>query len=232
MAVALDAKGNFSVSHDAVTSYTDTSFTVGSGANRALIVGLACESGTGNHPTAPTANWDSTGTNQSMTLIAASTMQLSSSSDFSLFLFGLVAPTSGNKTLSIASMNGSAGSDSIVAMISFTGVDQTGGTTTFKNGNKGNNSTTTISYAPTTVSGDAVVTVFGTGFGGESFNQTVWANLAQTTLAAFNYDGQYALAVGTTTTMTMTQGGAATEVFSGVVLNQVATDTLMAQVFM
>lgn len=220
MAVALDAKGDFSASHDAVTTYTSTTFTVGSGANRALIVGIACESGIGNHPTAPTAVWDAVGANQSMTLIAASTFQLSSSSDFSIFLFGLVAPVSGNKTLTIANMNGAAGSSSIVSMISFTGVDQTGGTTTFKNGNKGNNGTTTISYAPTTVAGDAVATVFGSGFGGESFNQTVWANLAQTSVLACNYDGQYALAVGTTTTMTMTQGGAATEFFSGVVLNQ------------
>lgn len=230
MAIALDAKGNFSASHDGVLSYTDASFTVGSGSNRALIVGIACEATTGNHPTAPTANWDSTGTNQSMTLLSACTLQLALSSDFSLFLFGLVAPTSGNKTLSIAAMH--AGADSIVAMISFTGVDQTGGTTTFKNGGTGHNATTTISYAPTTVSGDAVVTVFGTGFGGESFNQTVWAALAQTTLLAFNYDGQYALATGTTTTMTMTQGGAADEIYSGVVLNQVSADVLMAQVHM
>lgn len=204
MTVAIDAKSNWSTSQNAVTSFTDASFTIGSGSNRALVVALVCEATTGNSPTAPTVNWDSTGTNQSMTLIATMSDNRQAH-DIRIFLFSLVAPTSGNKTLSVAGLN--ANVDSLIAYISFTGVDQTGGTITFRNAiTSAVGNGTTLTATVTSAIGDAVIAIFGSNSGSVSVNQTAWTNVqVGTTFGSDGYTGNYAIAVGTSTAMTLTQ---------------------------
>ena len=72
--------------------------------------------------TAPTAKWDVAGTNQAMTLIGLQN---------NAYLYGLVAPTSGNKILTVSWTTQSV--TAILNCTSFTGALQTGGTTTFPN---------------------------------------------------------------------------------------------------
>lgn len=119
MAVAIDAIGT-EVTSNSVATKSLTTLTVGSGANRALIVGMTLQS----TATAVTVHWDTAGTNQSMTLIGSK----AAASVCTVYLFGLVAPTSGNKTLT-ASWTGT--SDVTLAAVAFTGVNQTGGVTSF-----------------------------------------------------------------------------------------------------
>ena len=224
MAVALDAKLGFGSSHNALTTFTDTAFTVGSGSNRVLVVALSVEVSSGSPPTTPTANWDSTGTNQSMSLIH--TQSDSNDPNISSYLFGLVAPTSGNKTLSIAALTST--SDSLIAYISFTGADQTGGTTTFKNATGSIASATSITETPTANSGDAVVAVFGGNDGTPSVNQTSWSAATLTTLTTDYWIANYALATGSMS-MTMTQGSTAFCNGNAMVINQAASGVALNQ---
>jgi hypothetical protein len=90
MAVALDANAVTAFNISATTSATNTTLTVGAGATALLgflIQETAC--------TAQTMHWDSTGTNQAMTLIGSSV-----GANGWIYLFGLVNPTTGNHTLS------------------------------------------------------------------------------------------------------------------------------------
>lgn len=123
MSVAVDSIVSNVIS-DSVTSQNLTTLTVGAGANRALVAILTLQQ---SAPTGVTVVWDSGGTNQSMTLIGTvSDTQVTAKQ----YMYGLVAPTSGNKTLR-ASWTGT--SDVTLAAGSFTGVNQTGSTTTFAN---------------------------------------------------------------------------------------------------
>lgn len=99
------------------------SFTVGTGTNRALVA--QCK-WTGL-PGTPTAVWDSGGTNQSMAII---TQKATSTNAQTTVVFGLVAPTSGTKTL-LVSWTGSQ--ELIMQAFAVVGANQTGGATTFAN---------------------------------------------------------------------------------------------------
>lgn len=126
--VALDAAGTEHFVAPAATSYNYTGITVGTGSHRALVVTLQFDSN--SDPTGVSATWDSGGTNQAMTLIKSLDKNGDGSGGGCVNqLWGLVAPTSGNKTLAIATSS----SRFFVSAISFTGVNQTGGTTSFPN---------------------------------------------------------------------------------------------------
>jgi hypothetical protein len=136
MAVSFDAHmaapsftsyGNTAYCYELSTQGTlasTTNMTVGSGSNRALVVLLLFNN---SSVTGVSVTWDYGGTNQAMSLIS------SSLTDTSLEpltqLWGLVNPASGNLTLQMA---WTTGCNVAVGAVSFTGVDQTGGTTTFK----------------------------------------------------------------------------------------------------
>ena len=125
-AVTLNAAGTETY-HAATTSLDYTGITVAAGANRALILTLSFGTGpTSVTPTSLTAVWDNGGTNQSMSYI------IDGGAGFVLgrncFLFGLVAPTTGNKTLHIAWTNSC---EIFPCAIAFNGVNQTGGATSF-----------------------------------------------------------------------------------------------------
>ena len=98
--------------------------TLGSGSNRALLAFLNI----GNTATIPgslTCVWDAVGANQSMTNIVSIS---GTNSSTALIVFSLINPVAGNKTIT-ASWTGSV--EAHLAGVSFTGVDQTGGATSF-----------------------------------------------------------------------------------------------------
>ena len=97
---------------------TNTTLTVGSGANRCLVAQLTSYQDTSS---GMAVTWNGV----SMTLIGST----DNGSNSHIYLFGLVNPASGSHTLS-ASWTGTANSVAINGT-SFTGCNQTGGTTTF-----------------------------------------------------------------------------------------------------
>ncbi len=127
MAVAFDAKFTADVLTTGAGPFTVTGatsgLTVGSGSNRVLVILVVLVDGTTGR-TVTSAHWDSAGTNQAATLIGRAT-QFSWSAE----LWGLVAPTSGNLSLNVA-ISGTC-SDVFIDAASFTGVNQTGGVTSF-----------------------------------------------------------------------------------------------------
>src|SRR5882672_993504 len=160
MAVAFDASTAAITSVNGVATMTVSNMTVGSGSNRALVAGVMWDTNAAL-PTGITVTWDSGGTNQSMSLIPG-TSALAINNSGSIALYGLVAPTSGNKSL-VISWTGNQEAHAFAA--SFTGVDQTGGATSFPHGN---NAVSASSASPETVTntsatGNFVVAYFSQG---------------------------------------------------------------------
>jgi hypothetical protein len=123
MTVAVDATSSASA-HGTGTSGTIATLTVGSGSNRGLVAIMVNDV----NPGTVTAIWDSGGTNQAMGQIGTTEID---SVGGAVSVFGLVAPTSGTKTLAFTTTN--TVSDIYMDLMSFTGVDQTGGSTSFPN---------------------------------------------------------------------------------------------------
>lgn len=189
MAVVLDALQNgaafASNANAGFTTFTDTSFTVGSGSNRALLVAVICECTTAANslPTNLLCNWDSTGTNQSMPRIATIT-DTRSGNDDGIYLFAITAPTSGLKTLSISGL--SSTTSFTFTYISFTGVSQAAGINTFANAaNLATTGTTTANVVINTPNDAAVAFFMTNATTGISVNQTTW--IAPTAGPLFNY---------------------------------------------
>lgn len=151
---------------------TYTGQTVGSGSNRALVALLQFDQITGGNPTSVTCNWDTAGTNQSMTQILA---YAPASVLAPLYIFGLVAPTSGNKTISCSWSTDT--NKAFIETISFTGVNQTGGSTSFPNTGSTNNTSNTASVTVTSNASDKAVAAYTLNSGGSisSFSDTEMA---------------------------------------------------------
>jgi hypothetical protein len=147
-AVAFDVGGS-AVQNGSGTTATYANHTVGVGANGALVLELVFQVQT---VSAITCVWDSGGTNQSMTQIGPAV--LAPGGNDMVIYFGLVAPTSGNKSLVC---NWTTTSGFSAASASFTGANQAGGTTTFSNvvTNTGSSGTTALSV--TNISGGIAV---------------------------------------------------------------------------
>lgn len=120
MAVAFDANASSPVHTAGATSLSLTTFTMGSVSNGALVSQLF----TALDVSSIVANWDSGGTPQSMTSIITA----ASASTHRVAMNGLVAPTSGNKTLAVS---WTTSSEAYLNATSWSGVNQTGGSTTF-----------------------------------------------------------------------------------------------------
>lgn len=155
MAVAFDAAGSEIAGSG---SLTDTTLTVGSGANRALVVIIAFRlSAAGTISVV----WDNGGTNQTMSLVDSFTDAVGhfSFNPIQVQVYSLVAPTSGNKTLAI-NQTGTAPFAAIAT--SWTGVSQVGGTSSFAGANTeditGASSAPSITISSAT--GNAVVAQF------------------------------------------------------------------------
>jgi hypothetical protein len=123
MAVAPDANATASVTANGVTAINSSNLTVGAGSNRALVVQFAVQV---QGITAVTCVWDTAGTNQSCTLIKTDNATITTGR---ADLFGLVAPTSG--ALNVRVSWTTASGEVYLNHSSYTGVDQTGGVTSF-----------------------------------------------------------------------------------------------------
>ena len=171
MAVVFDAKTASFTEGNGVATISISNMTVGSGANSALLC-LVWFSGTDALPAGLTVVWDNGGTNQSMTQVVSTNFG-DSNINAGGAIFGLVAPTSGNKTLKITW----TGNQEVHACaVSFTGVNQTGGATSFAHGNTNTASANTGTITVTSATGNMVVA-------GDTNNQTGWGAISGTTIA-------------------------------------------------
>jgi len=153
MAVAFDAKATADSTGTSVTTISNANLTVGAGSNRGLIA-VVSWNGTVTL-SAPVAHWDTAGTNQLMTQIGSTITN--AAIDQHLALFGLVAPTSGNKNLTV-SWTGASGV--YLSAIAFTGVDQTSAAVAFPHFNNAVGTTSPASVAITSATGNETVAVF------------------------------------------------------------------------
>jgi hypothetical protein len=197
MAVAFDTKATL-FTGAATTSFTNASHTIGAISNGVLILYMQWSAVI----TSPVVSWDSTGTPQTMPLIGS---KVESDNLAVAYLFWLLAPHTGLKTLSV-SWTGSASYCGITA--SFSGADQTAFATTFKNvatnasndSSSGGNYPTPSGLAVTTISGDMAVMSAATGdaafaTGGGLGTQLGFSN------TFVSGDMRYLAAAGTTTTV-------------------------------
>jgi len=145
MAVLFDAKATVEVhAEDVDTANLDlTGLTIGAGSNRVLVATIAIHDI--NPPPVFTVTWDPTGTPQGLTLITS----INNGNNYT-YLYGLVNPASGNKTLRMSTTG--AHTEVFLDAASFTGADQTGGATTFANAA----TNTGTSTAPSVVIASAV----------------------------------------------------------------------------
>jgi hypothetical protein len=148
MAATFDANASADVTSNAVTSITTSNLTVGSGTNRALIAQIVWSGTT----TSPSANWDQLGTPQALAQVPSA----AATNTGRVELWGLVNPTSGAKQLKVS---WTTSRDVYVNQLSYTGVDQTGGATSFPHGTSatgtGNNPTASVTV--TSATNNAVV---------------------------------------------------------------------------
>lgn len=169
MAVAFDAKAtaNSHTTGTTVVTLSNANMTVGSGSNRALLCVVSWEGVAA--PTGISAKWDTAGTNQTMAQIGSTI----SNGNFRVALFGLLAPTSGNKNFTLSWTNTCS---CYLDLIAFTGVDQTSNAVAFPHFN----SATATSTGPATVnitsaSGNYTLATFVADAAGDltTLNQTV-----------------------------------------------------------
>lgn len=146
-----NSSASFESGSPATSPSTDTNMTVGSGANRALLCLVAWE-GVFTGPGTITVNWDSTGTNQAMTLIGSGN---TTTNTCSVQFYGLIAPTSGNKTLRVAWTAGTSGHNSWCS--DFTGVNQTSVAAAFTLATNATGTSTTPSITITSNANDLTV---------------------------------------------------------------------------
>ncbi|UPT97249.1 hypothetical protein J4G48_0003440 [Bradyrhizobium barranii subsp. apii] len=222
MAVAFDAQGHDGNGGSSSTSYSSsTVITVGSGSNRALVVYLMFVFGGGSGlPTGISVTWNGV----AMTPITGASFS-DVTAGTSIIAYGLVNPASGANTLS-ASWTGSRFTS--VAAISFTGVDQTGGATSFahgagNHGNAGGNASVTVTSATGNITAAAYTNDGSSTFTATSPTQDF---VDLTSNSAMNHTAGSA-----SNTMTATQGGT-NWVAAGVDVVAAAADVLMGQILM
>ena len=173
MAVAFDAKtSTFTEANPAAATLTMTNLTVGSGSNRGLVSGILFEAAT--IPTGITFSWDDAGTPQAMTAITNATIASDGANSCTGVMYGLVAPTSGNKNLKI-SWTGNTVAYGMA--ISFTGVNQTSVAVAFPHGN----SNKTTSASPTTITITSATGNFAVAMHAQA--ASVWGAISGTTIA-------------------------------------------------
>lgn len=163
MAVTFDANATAPTTANAVTSINATNLTVGAGSQRALTVQI-CWSGA---VTSPSMAWDNLGTPQTVSAITGATATNTAVAQ----VWGLVAPTSGAKQLHA---QWTTARDVVINGVSWTGVDQTGGATSFPHGTGATGtSNTATSVTVTSATNNAVIALNATATAGEtSVNNT------------------------------------------------------------
>jgi hypothetical protein len=152
-----------------------------------------------------TLQWDSAGTNQAMALIpsASATNGLNSYVN----CWGLVAPTSGNKNLACA---WTTALDVVVNATSYTGVDQTGGATSFPNGAGATGSSVTASVTVTSAVNNIVQAAHTLGNTCSAVNNTqLYRDNAPTNISGAGNRAPGAASVAMTATLTSAQWASA-----------------------
>lgn len=158
-AVALDAAGTSASASTVLSPFDFTGVTVGAGANRALVAQINFSLETVG---SVTVTWDQGGTNQAMGQIVCAN---GAGAVGRSCLYGLVAPTSGNKTLRVT---WTGTTDIIVDAVAWTGVDQTGGTTSFAHSTSATGNSVAPSVTVTSASGNATMECSTTDLGNYS----------------------------------------------------------------
>lgn len=226
MAVAVDAYSSATFDTDAVPNSTNVNFvnhTVGAALSSGALIGMIHLSSA--TLTGMTCQWDATGTPQTMAQLIYQT-----SGSGSVAIFGLVAPTAGNKTMRF-SFTGGGGSDVGIFACSFTGVNQSGGASSFTTvGASGSSTTPTLTIASATANriftGASALTLFNTPGGGltQRYNDTVLTNI--------NYQGADEAGAAS---LTPTQPLAGTSAWAMAAVNVIAAgaaDVLAAQIWL
>lgn len=149
MAVTLDATGSEGAFTTAATTHNYTGLTISGGlTNSAAIFGVIVDPSAGGTAGGTiTATWNGVSCTNIIQLDTSHTAG-------SVALFGIVNPASGNQTFSITTVNSC---QAAIVGVSFSGVNQTGGTTSFANSTSkdltiGTSSSTTMTV--TTANGD------------------------------------------------------------------------------
>lgn len=162
MAVARDANSSSPTENSSTTSHQHNGkITIGSGSNRAVIAQFI----TSADPGTCTAVLNPGGGSQTMTEVISAT----TGGGRRVKLFGLVAPTSGLASITITSTNAV---ESITSLTSYTGVDQTGGTTSFAHAASATGSSTTVSVTVTSAVDNMTVDCFTAPVGSATPTQT------------------------------------------------------------
>ncbi len=160
------------------SSITDNSLTIGSGSNRALVYAIGFGWSTYSQPTGISVTWDSGGTNQSLSLLV---QNVDSTGKRLTQIWGIKAPTSGNKTLSVS---WASTVDSVkIAGASFIDVNQAGGSTTFNETATSSNGSVTIS----TTSNDANFVICNAGGLSSGGGVTIYRNSSGLTDTEIDY---------------------------------------------
>lgn len=150
MAVAFDAVCVTDSFSFGAQTLTNASLTVGVGSNRVIVCPVIYNS-TGT--SVVQVIWDNGGTNQSLSLIGRRINTAGGGA--AAELWGGVAPISGTKTMAV--IMAASANDLCFGPLSFTGADQTGGVTTFKNFTAGTNTIGTPGVSITSAIGDFCV---------------------------------------------------------------------------
>jgi hypothetical protein len=225
MAVAFDAKATADTTATGVLTINNANLTVGAGSNRAL---LAVASWVGTVTlSAPIAHWDTAGTNQLMTQIGS--IITNGAIDQHVALFGLVAPTSGNKNFTL-SWTGSSGV--YVDLIAFTGVDQTSVAVAFPHFNSAVGTASPASVPITSATGNYTAATF-TANGAADLTTLNFTNLFGPDLTDPNGSGaaNYTTGAATNThTCTLSATGSWLACGCDVLASGGAADVLMPQI--
>lgn len=139
------------------TSANYTNLTISGGLSNSALVVTIVNGDNGAGVSGLSAVWDSGGTNQSMTQVATLT-----SVNFQSWIFGLLAPTAGNKTLAL-SWTGSA--QLLICAASLKNVKQTSVVTAFVNAATNAANASTATNTVTSQTNDLVVSVWDTAAG-------------------------------------------------------------------
>lgn len=187
--------------------------TVGSNSNRILIGYVAFRSA--SPPTAVAMTWNSV----SMTQINSVESGL-----FTILLFGLISPTTGNQTISCSWTGGTI--QVVLGAISVYSADQSTG---WSNANTNTGTSTSMTVAITTASGDMAV---GGAMDNNSSSATITAGTSDWNERAFdgNYQGAHNAASGSSTNLSWTLGTSKAWGVAGVRVlqqQQIGTPTLL-----
>lgn len=191
----------FDNSNTATSPKDHTGLTIAAGTNRAVVFIITTSL---QVPLISGVTWDQGGTNQACALIG--TVEADGNAFGHVELWGLVAPTTGNKTLRIAWTAGAM--DVGVFGVALDGVDQTGSTTTFAHAatNTGDGTAPAVTAAITSATGNIVVAGSANN-GGGTYNSVDQTSLYATTAPNFGNGAGARAAGAATVTTTWTMSG-------------------------